>query len=353
MGVGWWVVWRGEWWVRPLMAFADVLLTMVVALPLALFAVPATVVGVWAGEAFAPTSRQDGVVTWYRHTQFDKYGGYSTKVHARMWDGRALDISNHPDAITARGITVGEPVVVTRSRLTGRVVGVRTVQDHADYRPIRRHTAFDLLSLVFLVLVTVAALAPAAMIAPSVYEQAPAARLTVTAIYLVVVAATVTVTCTLWLHSPRLPATEPLPDTTTDQAPPTGRIGQYIETADHITLTVTAPPVTTPPDGAPGWLHAFHIVAIPVTTAFAGDAHGPTPAGARRISLAGTGPGHAAIVTAGPCAAPLRPFRGTVTASSPPATGAFCFAVPPGFQPHYLIIDQPPGHGSQIRVSLS
>ncbi|MBC6461516.1 hypothetical protein [Actinomadura sp. HBU206391] len=116
-----------------------------------------------------------------------------------------------------------------------------------------------------------------------------------------------------------------------------GGIGEVVETDDDVTVQVTGPPGTTPPPaGAPGWLGEFEVVTLPVRTVFRGDARRSD--GTARVRLIGIGQGHARLVTVPPCAAVLEPFRDTARATSPAAAGPLCFAVPPGFRPHYLAL---------------
>ncbi|MBC6459182.1 hypothetical protein [Actinomadura sp. HBU206391] len=292
----------------------------------------------WTVEVIAPTTPENVVISQHGCSYDTCCDGHSTiGTCAFAADGQALDIADYNHI----GLVVpgydGDPVVVHRSTVTGRVLKVWSTKESADLR-----VAGGICTLVLYCLAAGLLLLLTLPVRARLGGERPRRR-PVTVLAVLVLTAVPT---GAWaLRGPEIADARPLPDSMGEYSQAgflpdkTRRIGQTVETEDGIAIQVTGPPTTRPPTGLPGRLNDFDLMIVPVTTRLTGDAIRPDDYGQYRVTLIGAGRGNTVIVPDPPCATALRTFRGEVRAGTPPIRGRLCFAVPPGFRPRYLVIE--------------
>lgn len=307
--------------------------------------VPAVLLGVlaaftvlWTVEAIAPTGRESVVISQHGCSEGACCDAHSL-VGTCAWtgDGRALDISGYNHL----GLVVpgyeGEPVVIHRSTVTGRVLEVRSTTESVDLRVVGGIWTLVLYGVV-------AGLVLLAVRLVRVWLGGERRRRRPVTV-LVVLVLTAVATGAWALRGPEVAGARPLPDSMRGYAEAgflpdrLRRTGQVVETEDGIAIQVTGPPATRPPAGLPGRFRDFDLVIVPVATRLTGDAIRADSYGDHRVTLIGEGRGLTVIVRDPPCDAALRTFRGAASAGTPPITGSLCFVVPPGFRPRYLVVD--------------
>jgi hypothetical protein len=225
----------------------------------------------------------------------------------------------------ARQLSVGEPVVLRQARFTGQIIAVRTVERYLRKQPHAGHVAWVVIGLV---LIGAVVAVPLGAWARWLWRSRDPAAIvgTVVVVTLVVVISPLLSGGTI----DRPPLRDDvgmgvygiLPEQTAGP-------GGTVEVGDFA-VEVTGPVHTGPPPGSPAWLGDFHVVVVPVRVGFAGAADHVRPI----VALIGPGPGRAYPVPPPACGGP-DPFADEAAGA---AGGAVCFAVPPGFQPRYLIL---------------
>jgi hypothetical protein len=308
-------------------------------LAVALTGATAALTAVWITDAVAPTTTSRAVVTLSQRTEYRTRGHNqaSYRVEARAEDGRALRLGTGWSLY--REVSYGDPVLVTTSRATGDVVGVRT----ADTDVNLRLTTLRVLSLGLAGLI----LASAATWARPIW------RVPQPSIAVVVAAGALVLVGLIRLHGPQIAHTQPLSDDIGMQIYgdskhfPQHTAGTATTVAvGEFTLRVTGALTDQPPAGAAGWLPGFHVLTVPIAATFTGDdSTGYVP-----LDLIGRGPGRAALVHAADCAGSAG-FDGHGTAEHRTITGSVCFAVPADFRPTYLIISRAMPDDTAIHIA--
>ncbi|MBG0829736.1 hypothetical protein HS041_18390 [Planomonospora sp. ID67723] len=245
---------------------------------------------------------------------------YITEAHTA--DGRIIDLGA-PPGVRAK-LAMGEPVVVALSSVTGRPVTVRTTEGDLSL-----HHSADRM-----VIVAVAG----ALIAAASWNRR---RLRRVMSPVVSVALVVAVTGTGAVSLLPEPVRQAAGITPVDAMGIYGdarhfprrvvRIGQEA-TWPGLTLRVDGPVTTGPPPGAPSWLDGFRVMVVPVSVT------GSARTGHVRTLLIGAGQGRAELVDGPACGGLPGAFDGTTTGRS--TAGPMCFAVPPRFEPRYLVIEE-------------
>jgi hypothetical protein len=309
-------------------------------LAVALTGATAALTVVWVADAVAPTTTSRAVVTLSERTTHRTREGSdrsSYRVEARAEDGRALLLSTAWSL--HRAVSYGDPVVVTTSRATGDVVGVRTASTDVNLRV----TTLRVLSLALAGLVLVSAATWARQIW-RVPQPSIAAVVAVGALLLVGL---------IRLNGPQIAHTGPLPDDVGMQIygdpkyfPPHTAGTATTVAVGKFTLRVTGALTDQPPAGAAPWLRGFHVLTVPIAVTFTGD----DSIGYLPLDLIGRGPGRAGRVHAADCAGPAG-FDGHGTAEHRTVTGSVCFTVPADFRPTYLVISRAMPDDTAIHIA--
>jgi hypothetical protein len=297
---------------------------------------------VWVAELAGPTTPQRAVISRHDRTDAgDEAGTWSYELEARTEDGVALDIGASNSVKMYDSAGYGEPVVVYRSALTGRVVGVRTVTGYVDFHHHGGMIAIVVVASALVVAGTAGARRFMRLARPYLHPF----------VLVIVLASSAGVGAVALLDSPVIRGTQRLPDAMgiyaqqrffPDEVAGTGDV---VELAGF-TIQVTGPVATAAPAGSPAWLRAFRVAVIPVRVTY----HGTYDRGFERVTLIGTGRGFPQMVGDPACGGVPGAFDGNATAAAPQTAGPMCFVVPSGFQPRHLVI----GTGADtVAVSLS
>jgi hypothetical protein len=252
---------------------------------------------------------------------------------ARADDGTALDLEMFGTDDLYTAANVGDPVVVTRSTITGDVTAVRTSSDYI--------TGLDNIAVVF-----VDVLGPLLLLFVTVIPARNLLRRTpkhfVIGVPVVAFAAMFVVLLTL--SGPEVPGgRQPPPaDSLSDPSPPTTVVGSIEKvTTSNISIVLDGPMSHRPPPGAASWLNDFAVISVPVTATLLGPNSEGDHFGSLQTRLVGEGIGNANGVDPAACShqSPSDGFGDGITLNQLGSKrGVLCFVVPTQFRPHYLVL---------------
>lgn len=293
---------------------------------------------VWAADLVSPTRAYTAVVDEVREFTSSDEGGTTRETRntaALLDDGRTMDVrgTSFPG-----GPVYGEPVVLSVSAWTGRIVGVRTAEGGAR-DPLEPAT------IVLVGLVGVVPLVATLTRARAVWRLAPrSATVAAAGLALLVVGA-------VELRGPyRGPSQYRLTDEfgmgiygrnllgrwRPTALPPTVAPGATAQVGD-LRLQITGAARTTQPAGASGWLHDFHVVVVPIRAVAPAPSNPSVLAGYLPLELIGRGTGSAVLLSQPACAGVPSAFNGEFPPGVLRIEGPACFVVPKDFIPQYLV----------------
>ncbi|GHA91974.1 hypothetical protein GCM10010305_39530 [Streptomyces termitum] len=297
---------------------------------LAAVGVVAVFLAVWGVEAVAPVVRESAVIGHADDGGGDDGGPESPAVKALTGDGRAVPLGEAGGIL--RPFRLGDAVVVTRSRVTGRPLAVRGPGGEAD---LHTHGGIVVLLAVSGVVVGVTC-----RYGRRVYAAArrlplpgPVRRLPV---FAVPVAGAALAGLTLFGPGGSEGRPWTLDGMGIYDAPEffPGTVVPSGGTADvrGFSLRVGGPLAEGAPAGAPGRLAGLRVLVAEVVVRNGREAAAYLP-----VQLVGEGRGRAALLAAGECGAAPGGFDGHVPVRPAPVS-RMCFVVPEGFAPRYLIV---------------
>ncbi|BAL88563.1 hypothetical protein AMIS_33430 [Actinoplanes missouriensis 431] len=291
----------------------QVLVVLLAVLP----GVAVAVLGVALVDNLTPSERVPAVITALDNG-FDKDSSDYRWASARADDGRALGLGAGAPA------GYGEPVVVTLSTVTGRLVAIRAAG--ALYQPHRTN------EYLFLVVLLLGVLVVAALIARRMARMVPWTLLLAAAVAgFAGVGGWQLASTAAIADAPRLPPSTGMGIYTEARFAPATRAatGQPVAFQD-VTLRVTGPVTRGAPAGSAPWLGDFTVLTVPFSASSTGAPGGRYVP----LTLIGSGSGTAERIAARHCGP--GGFDGQVPAGS--VEGRMCFVVPPDFQPRQVIV---------------
>lgn len=289
----------------------------------------------WALDTFGGHQDSRATITVNQRTDHRgiRYTNSRYTLEARTDTGTPLDLDYFGANGLYASLNVGDPVVVTRSTITGDVVSVRTAIDSAS--------SVANLGVILLEVLLPLAL-PFLLVIPlrNLLYRVP--RRVVFGVPAVAFAVSLTV---VLLNGPELGQGEPgLPPAATVEDPATSTTvvtADQSVTTGNLAVTLAGPVSDRPPAGAAAWLHGFSVVSIPVTARLVGPNTDGDHTGLLYARLAGDGVGRAEAVGAPACThqSAAEGFGNAVSIDQgTTAHGVLCFVLPTGFQPRYLVL---------------
>jgi hypothetical protein len=274
------------------------------------------------------------------------HNGHYT-LQARTDDGTDLDLDSYAAQSLYASLDTGDPVVVTRSTITGDVTAIRTALDyvHAE-SPI----SVILLDVIMPLVLPLLILVPVR----NLLYRVP--RLAV--IGVPVLAFAVSATLLFVLGNPVLPAGQPAP-------PPAAALNEpdtpqrvvaanQPVTTDNVAVTLTGPVNDSPPAGAAPWVHGFAMASIPVSAKLLGPDADGDQRGYLNVRLVGDGIGNADGLRPASCTHQAVGFGDSITIDEgTTATGVLCFLLPTHFRPHYLVLVSTPDGNDVSAIDLT
>lgn len=260
-------------------------------------------------------------------------------LQARTDDGTDLDLDSYAAQDLYGSLDAGDPVVVTRSTITGDVTAIRTAIDYVHAESPISVIFLDVLmplALPFLILVPVR----------NLLYRVP--RLAVIGVPVLVFV--VSTTLLLLLGNPVLPAGQPGPPPAAalndPDIPQRVVAADQSVTTDNVAVTLTGPVSDRPPAGAAPWVQGFSVASIPVSAKLLGPDSDGDQRGYLNVRLVGDGVGNANGIRPASCTHQAVGFGDSITIDEgTTATGVLCFLLPTHFRPHYLmLVSTPDGH---------
>ncbi|MFI8324257.1 hypothetical protein [Streptomyces sp. NPDC085529] len=287
----------------------------------------AAFLAVWTVEAVAPVERHHAVIMKVDDDPglSDGHERFDYVVEAMTTDGRVLALAAGQERVNH--LSLGEPVIVTLSRATGRPLSVR----HRDGEVELHHHPWAVLAVVLAGLFTAVVAWRARALLRAGSAVLPFAPRLVTA---TLTAAALLLAGNALLDAETYGDSRHVPDgmgihrdakSFPKQVVPTGREARL----DDLHVTARGPAADSVPAGDDTRLR---IVSVPVTV------RNPTPADIPwvPVKLIGEGPGVPQLLLGGRCGDEPGASDGSFARGE--TTGRLCFAVAQRFEPRYLIV---------------
>jgi hypothetical protein len=317
-------LWGRRW---PYVAAGFVLLTVSAA--------ALTVTLSWSLDVLGGHTQTRAVITVNPHIPTAK--GHSADPDdtlARTDGGTPLDLEMFGTDDLYTAANVGDPVVVTRSAITGDVTAVRTSSDYIAGFDNFAVIFVDVLGPLLLLFVTVVPVRKLLHRIPKRFViGVPAVAFATMFVVL------------LALSGPEAAMGQQPPPSATalnDPSSPTTVVGSIEKvTTANISVVLDGPMSHRPPTGAASWLDDFAVISIPVTATLLGPNSEGDHFGSLQTSLIGEGIGNANGVDPADCShqSPSNGFGDGITLDQlGPRPGVLCFVVPTRFRPHYLVL---------------
>ncbi|HWC84553.1 MAG TPA: hypothetical protein VG756_31740 [Pseudonocardiaceae bacterium] len=298
----------------------------------------------WTMDALGGHTDTRAVITMDQRSDGARRGDARYTLDARTDSGSGLDLGVFGATGLYAAVDVGDPVVVTRSTLTGDLLAVRSANDYVS----RLDDPGLLLVAVVLPLVLPVLLA------------FPLRRLLSRTRWWVVLgvpALAFAVTATVLLRAgPALPAGGPHPppagQLVADRLPETVVAARQPATVGNVSVVLTGPPTDRLPAGAAPWLAEFTLLVIGIRAQLSGPGSAGQ-SGQAGVRLAGDGVGAAEAVGPAACTHRAGDFGDVVSLNRiSAARGTLCFVLPSGFRPHYLVLADPVT-GASVAIDLT
>jgi hypothetical protein len=252
---------------------------------------------------------------------------------ARTDSGIALDLEMFGTDDLYTAANAGDPVVVTRSSITGDVTAVRTSSDYIEGFDNFAVVFADVLGPLLLLLVTAISLR-------SLLHRIP--KRLVIGVPVVVFGATFALLLALSDPGAVAPQAPPPSEALDDPSPPATVVGSTEKvTTSNISVVLNGQVSDRPPVGAASWLNSFAVISIPVDATLLGPNSEGDPFGSLQPRLVGEGVGNANGVDPAACSnqSPADGFGDGITLDQVGSrSGVLCFVVPTDFRAHYLVL---------------